>query len=403
MARFLTVSVECQNDKIRGTLLDVLANRRGIIVAHGKGAGADMVVLELDEASPHRTFGTIRTMLAARSQTEIFLTANRTDPQVMLEAFRSGVKEFIPQPINRQEVEAALGRFEERAKERIATSDDKAGIVMGLMGAKGGMGTTTVAINLAMSVKQVAPQRSVALVDLNRHDSDIPLFLDLPVPRGLRDLSEDVSRLDETILRSVLVTHESGVDILQSGYDGLDGLEPTQGCVLRTLDLMRSIYDYVIVDCGHVLENGTKEALDYCSNVVIVLTLSVPAIRRTKRLLGLLQSANYGPDKLSVLVNRYSARDQELLRHSEETLLCKMAGTIPNEFMVVNEAISHGKPLKAVAPKSPLTQWYLQYAAAVAKRHKNSSHILETETKTQGSFLARYLPRLGFDGRTRVF
>lgn len=402
MARFLTVSLECKNDKVRDVFTEILVNRRGIILTHGKGAAADMVVLELDECSPQRTFGTIRTMLATAPQTEIFLIADRTDSQVMLEAFRIGTKEFIPQPINRQEVEGALTRFEERAKGRLVANESKTGIVIGLIGAKGGMGTTTVTTNLAMSLKQVAPQRSIALVDLNRHDSDIPLFLDLPAPRGLRDLSDDISRLDETILRSVLVEHESGIDILQSGYDGLDGLEPVHGCVLRTLDLMRSIYDYVFVDCGHVLENSTKEALDYCSNVIVVMTLSLPAIRRTKRLLELLQSAKYGPDKLSVVVNRYTAREQEILVHTEETLRCKVAGTIPNDYVMVNEAISHGKPLKAVAPKSPVTQWYIQHAAAIAKRHKDSGEDFTAEREKKGSFLARYLPSLGFETKTRV-
>jgi pilus assembly protein CpaE len=404
MARFLTVSLECKNDKVRGVFTEILSNRSGIILAQGKGAAtADMVVLELDEASPQRTFGTIRTTLAAAPQTEILLTATRTDSQVMLEAFRMGAKEFIPQPINRQEVEAAFARFEERAKDRTATNENKAGIVIGLIGAKGSIGTTTVATNLAMSLKQVSPKRSVALVDLNRHDSDIPLFLDLPAPRGLRDLSDDISRLDETILRSVLVEHESGIAVLQSGYDGLDGLEPVHGCVLRTLDLMRSIYDYVFVDCGHVLENGTKEALDYCSNVIVVMTLSLPAIRRTKRLLELLRSAKYGPDKLSVLVNRYTTREQEILRHTEDALQLKVAGTIPNDYTMVNEAISHGKPLKGVAPKSPVTQWYVQHATAIAKRHKDNSHVFQGEAKKQSSFLARYLPSLGLHARTRVF
>ncbi|WP_447601693.1 AAA family ATPase [Nitrospira sp. Nam80] len=403
MARFLTVSLECKNDQVRSIFTEILGNRRSIILTQSKGAAADMVVLELDENSPQRTFGTIRTMLAAAPQTEIFLTANRTDPQVMLEAFRIGAKEFIPQPINRQEVEAALTRFEQRAKERTVTNENRAGIVIGLIGAKGGVGATTVATNLAMSLKQVTPQRSIALVDLNRHDSDIPLFLDLPAPRGLRDLSDDISRLDETILRSVLVEHESGIDVLQSGYDGLDGLHPVHGCVLRTLDLMRSIYDYVFVDCGHVLEDSTKEALDYCSKVIVVMTLGLPAIRRTKRLLELLQSANYGPDKLSVVVNRYSPREQDILRHTEDTLLCKVTGTIPNDFLMVNEAISHGKPLKAVAPKSPVTQWYVQHATAIAKRHKDSGGgDVKAETERKGSFLARYLPSLGFDAKTRM-
>ncbi len=400
MARFLTVSLECKSDNIRGSFTEILTARRGIILTQTKGhSSADMVVLELDEGSPQRTFTAIRSTLSAGGQTEIFLTASRTDPQVILEAFRIGVKEFIPQPLNRQEVEAALARFEERAKAKNLTNEKKAGAVVSVIGAKGGIGTSTVATNLAMSLRQIAPRASVALVDLNRHDSDLSLFLDLPAPRGLRDLSEDISRLDETILRSVLAKHESGIDLLQSGYDGMDGVEPVPGCVLRTLDLMRSSYDYVFVDCGHILENATKEALDYSSSVMVVMTLSLPAIRRTKRLLELLHAAHYGSDKISLVVNRYSQQDEEILRHAEESLRQKLAGLIPNDYATVNSAISNGKPLKAVAPKAAVTQWYLQHAAALAKRQNEGSQIEPEEKK--GSFLARYLPGFGFDAKAK--
>lgn len=402
MARFLTVSLDCKNDKVRGIFTEILTARRGIILTQTKGPGsADMVVLELDEGSPQRTFTAIRSTLSSAAQTEIFLTASRTDPQVILEAFRIGVKEFIPQPINRPEVEAALARFEERAKAKNLTNEKKAGTVVSVIGAKGGIGTSTVATNLAMSLRQIAQHKSIALVDLNRHDSDLPLFLDLPTPRGLRDLSEDISRLDETILHSVLAKHESGIDLLQSGYDSLDGGDPVPaGCVLRTLDLMRSTYDYVFVDCGHILENAVREALDYSSNVMVVMTLSLPAIRRTKRLLELLHAAHYRSDKISLVVNRYTQQDEEILRHTEKTLEHKVAGIIPNDYETVNKAISNGKSLKVMAPRAAVTQWYLEYATALAKRHKGGGHLSQSRPEEKkGSFLARYLPGLGFDAK----
>jgi len=403
MARFLTVALECKSDKVRGILTEILTARRGIILTQTKGPGsADMVVLELDEGNPQRTFSMIRSTFSAAAEIEIFLTASRTDPQVILEAFRIGVKEFLPQPLNRQEVEAALCRFEERAKAKNLTNEKMAGTIVSIIGAKGGIGTTTFATNLALSVRLIAQNRSIALVDLNRHDSDVPLFLDLPTPRGLRDLSDDISRLDETILRSVLAKHESGIDLLQSGYDGLEGVEPPPGCILRTLDLMRSLYDYVFVDCGHILENATKEALDYSSSVIVVMTLSLPAIRRTKRLLELLQSANYGPDKVSLVVNRYTQQDEEILHHTEETLQHKVAGLIPNDYGTVSKAISNGKSLKGMAPKATVTQWFLQHASVLAKQDKEGSHLSQgDEEEKKNSFLARYLPSFGFDAKAK--
>src|SRR5690349_10087945 len=221
MSRLITVFIECKTDAVRHAFEETFARKPGYIVTQAKQAGAaDVLILELDEANPQRTFSSIRSTVSAGLQTEIFLTAGRTDTQIMLEAFRLGVKEFIPQPINPQEMDAALRRFEERLGARVPIKERKAGKVVSIIGAKGGVGTSTVATNLSVSTRYISSTKSVALMDLNLQNSDLTLFLDLPTSGGLRDLSQDLSRLDETILRSVIMNHKSGIDLLPSGYDG---------------------------------------------------------------------------------------------------------------------------------------------------------------------------------------
>ena len=144
---------------------------------------------------------------SASPDLEVFLTASRTDPQILLDAFRLGVKEFLPQPLTRQEVEPALARFEERFTGRVSGAEMQSGRVVSVIGARGGVGASTVATNLAISVQQATQQESVALVDLDMHGGDLGLFLDLPAAQGLKHLSKDISRLDETIVRGSLTQH----------------------------------------------------------------------------------------------------------------------------------------------------------------------------------------------------
>src|SRR5690349_14727431 len=186
MSRLITVFIECKTDAVRHAFEETFARKPGYIVTQAKQAGAaDVLILELDEANPQRTFSSIRSTVSAASQTEIFLTAGRTDTQIMLDAFRLGVKEFIPQPINAQEMEAVLGRFEERLSARVPTKERKAGKVVSIIGSKGGVGTSTVATNLAAGTKHTVPSKSVALMDLNLQNSDLTLFLDLPSSGGI--------------------------------------------------------------------------------------------------------------------------------------------------------------------------------------------------------------------------
>ena len=360
MARLIAVSIDCRNEAARQTFEEIVSRRRDYLITKGQGTGAvDMLLLELDETRPQQTFTHIRGLLSASPNLEVFLTASRTDPQVLLEAFRLGVKEFLPQPLTRQDVEPALLRFEERFNGRVSGSEMESGRVVAVIGARGGVGSSTVATNLAASIQQTKPREPVALMDLDLHGGDLGLFLDLRPPQGLKQLAQDISRLDETIVRSSLVTHGSGLHLLTSGYEGFDEIHPATGSTMRIIGLLRSMHRHVFVDCGHVLEPAVKEALDCSDQIVVVTTLSLPVIRRTKRLLGILGAAHYPVGKVVVAVNRYVNEQKELLSETEDMLGVRAAGLIPNDYETAREAIEHGKPLVTMASRSTIGQWYL--------------------------------------------
>lgn len=360
MARLIAVSIDCRNKAARQTFEEIVSRRRDYLITKGQGTGAvDMLLLELDEVRPQQTFTDIRSLLSASPDLEVFLTASRTDPQVLLEAFRLGVKEFLPQPLTRQDVEPALLRFEERFNGRVSGSEMESGRVVAVIGARGGVGSSTVATNLAASIQQTKPREPVALMDLDLHGGDLGLFLDLRPPQGLKHLAQDISRLDETIVRSSLVTHGSGLHLLASGYEGFDEIDPATGSTMRIIGLLRSIHRHVFVDCGHVLEPAVKEALDCSDQIVVVTTLSLPVIRRTKRLLEILGAAHYPAGKVVVVVNRYVNEQKELLSEIEDMLGVRVAGLIPNDYETAREAIEHGKPLVTMTSRSTIGQWYL--------------------------------------------
>jgi pilus assembly protein CpaE len=401
MSRLIAVSIDCRNEAARQTFEEVVSRRRDYLVTKGQGTGsADMLLLELDESRPQQTFSHIRELLGTAPDLEVFLTASRTDPHLLLEGFRVGVKEFLPQPLTRQDVEPALARFEERFRGRTIEVDGQAGKVICVIGARGGVGTSTVATNLATSVQQARHRESVALVDLDIHGGDLGLFLDLHPSQGLHHLSKDISRLDETIVRSSLVKHPSGLHLLASGYEGFHEVQPTTGSTMRVIGLLRSIHRHVFIDCGHVLEQAVKEAMDCSDQIILVTTLSLPTIRRTKRLLEALGTARYPTDKVVLVVNRYMNDQKELLTETERLLEMQVAGRIPDDHRTASEALNHGKPLTIMAPKTTIGQWYLREIDHLIAGNGSGNR---TEAKSQSSnttsFLSRYLPSLGFDAK----
>ena len=155
MGRLITVSIDCRNEAARQTFEEVVSRRRDYLITRGQGTGtADMLLLELDEFRPQKTFDHVRELLHSSPHLEVFLTASRTDPQLLLETFRAGVKEFLPQPLTLKDVEPALARFEGRLMGRASSAESRSGRVVSVIGARGGVGASTVATNLATSVQQ---------------------------------------------------------------------------------------------------------------------------------------------------------------------------------------------------------------------------------------------------------
>jgi pilus assembly protein CpaE len=252
-------------------------------------------------------------------------------------------------------------------------------------------------------VQQARQREPVALVDLDMHGGDLGLFLDLHASQGLKHLSKDISRLDETIVRSSLVKHSSGLHLLASGYEGFDKAEPTTGSTMRVIGLLRSMHRHVVVDCGHVLEPAMKEALDCSDQIIVVTTLSLPVIRRTKRLLEVLGAAQHQTGKVVVVVNRFTTDQKELLGETEDMLGLRMAGLIPNDYGTASEAIAHGKPLTIMAARTTIGQWYLRGGDELIG-DKTSANGMGSEkgTKKKASFIGRFLPSFGLETRGKA-
>jgi pilus assembly protein CpaE len=400
MSRLITVSIACRNETVGQTFEEMFSRRRDYLVTKGQGTGVvDVLLLELDEMRPQQTFHQIRSLLSASPNLEVFLTAPRTDPQILLEAFRNGVKEFLPQPLTRQEVEPALARFEERFNARLSDAELRSGRVVCVIGARGGVGASTVATNLAASVQRGTERGTVALMDLDLHGGDLGLFLDLHSSQGLKHLSMDISRLDETILRSSLAQHSSGLHLLTSGYEDFEETEQIPGSTMRVIGLLRSLHQHVVVDCGHVLEPSVKEALDCADQIIVITTLSLPTIRRTKRLLEAVHSAHYPAGKVVVVVNRYTSDQKDVLREAEAMFGIRMAGLIPNDYGTASEAIEHGNPLAMMASTTTVGQWYVRGTDQLIGRKTADNGTASKPAGKKASFWGRCLPSFGLEPR----
>ena len=355
-------SVECKN-----ALQDILGAIEHVEVTTAQGTVApSVIILELDE-NAEETFRVIQEMTKVSRGVEIFLTAEKLDSGVLLEAMRAGAKEFLAQPIKKEEVEGAFVRFFDRRNAGNSRKEDKkkSGEILAFFGGKGGVGTTSIAVNLASALMKLSSTPKVVLVDVNQHGGDLPLYLDLQPKHSFRDIASDLSRLDHAFLVKILTKYDSGLQVLPSGYDDLSTGRLNPDCVEATLRILQANFDYVVLDCGHVLDLTTKKALELANLIFLTSTLMVPVVHRTKRILELLRGSGFPANKIKMVMNRYLPAEEDVLKETEEILKQKTEWLLPNDYPSVSQSVNGGKPLIDIAGRSSIAKSYMEFARSL--------------------------------------
>jgi pilus assembly protein CpaE len=371
----ISAGLDIKTEGLRGEFEEIIASQHGFrLTTYDLHRLPELLILELDE-DRGKTFAQIQAVLVASPSTEIFLTSAQTDSEVLLEALRTGVKEFIPQPIQRAELEEALLRFKERLREKKPASV-KRGKLITIIGSKGGVGTTTIAVNLAASVRQANPDSSVVLVDLNPQFGDAALFLDMEATHTMGDVAKNMARLDETFLMSILSKHSSGLYLLPSANAVEEIGMLTPEAAEKTLELLQTMFDYVVIDSGDSLAETTLATLNISPTVFLVCMLTVPILRNTKRLLNILSHLHYPTEDISIIVNRYEKHTEVSIEDMEEVLGRKASWMIPNDYFTTMNAINKGQPLSAISPRADVTKNLLKLAQTfrsdTQEEHKTS-------------------------------
>ncbi|HET6149881.1 MAG TPA: AAA family ATPase [Polyangia bacterium] len=309
-------------------------------------AGAVIVFLDAGVMSDRFT---AMGQVAAAGGTVIVVSPSK-DPDLILRAMRAGAREFLLEG-DQEGLRQAIRSHAQSA--RAGDAADTSSVVT-VFGAKGGVGSTTIAANLAGAL-QAAGQR-VCLVDLNMHLGDVLSFMDVPGTYSISDVVANMARLDDELLSSSMIHHSSGVDVLAQSGKMEDAEQIDAGDVSALLAFLRRHYDKVVIDGIRGFDEISLAALDASQHVLMVLTQDVPAVRNGVRCLETFRRLHYDEAKVRVVLNRYQKASKITLGVIGETLRLPVAHALGNDFASVIDAINRGLLLKDAAPRARLTQ-----------------------------------------------
>jgi len=278
----------------------------------------------------------------------LILVCGEDDPQVTREAMRLGCRALAILGEDEHELVAV---FQSLAQEEHRTADD--GLVVSLLGAKGGMGTTTLAINLA-GILAEDPSRRVVLIDLALFIGEVAVYLDMRTPYALGELVRDLHRLDDGWIEANIPRHRSGFFVLSQPeqVDDVDAI--TVQDVVQSLVVLKRHFTHIILDAGAQLSDVGLSGVHASDHTLVVCTQELPSLVSTRRRVSLLAQLE-GGSRARIVVNRWSDTAPYGREQIESYIGHSVNGTIRNDYANTSSCIEAGKLLNEHCPEADVT------------------------------------------------
>ena len=297
----------------------------------------------------------------------IMLTAEREVEQ-KVRGLRAGADDYLVKPFHQAELLARMKSLLTRftAREGAGGVRPPLGKLIAFFGAKGGVGTTTIAINTAIAL-HIEQNRRVALVDGVLQFGDHRVFLDLGNDRKSIAAVASAPSIDADLLKSVLVHHDSGIDLLLAPPTPEEGDLVHESQMSRALEVLRTMYDYVIVDVEKRLGDLTLSVLDHADVIFIVMTADLSCLKNVRLVLEVLSRVGYESSRVKLVLNRSNAFTGISVQAAEGALKRQFEHKIGNEYRVAISAQNSGAPFNFTKPDSPLGREIAALAASLEK------------------------------------
>jgi pilus assembly protein CpaE len=298
----------------------------------------------------------IRAEEAGRSHVPIIMLTAEKEVEQKVRGLRAGADDYLVKPFHQAELLARMRSLLARFGATDGTiGKPPLGRMIAFYGAKGGVGATTVAINTAIALHHDF-DRKVVLVDGVLQFGDHRVFFDLGPDR--KSITDAVSAptVDADLLKSVLVKHDSGIDLLLAPASPEEGDLIREDRLSEVLALLRSMYDFVIVDAEKRLADLTLSVLDHADEIHIVMTADLSCLKNVRLALEALDRIGYDRNRLRLVLNRSNAFTGISVGAAENALKRTFETKIMNEYRTAITAQNSGKPFSYARPDAALAK-----------------------------------------------
>lgn len=392
MANVLRIAIVDPNDASRESLKGVLlgldsvwleaeCSRYEFFADVVEQTKPDIGLVAMD-SDPEKAIALVATVSANSPDCTLLVSSASTDGRMILESMRAGAKEFLTEPLKEEDLATALQRV--KRQQVGSSSQANAGCkVIAVGGATGGVGTSSIAVNLGCSLA-ADENHSVVLIDLDLALGDADVFLDTIPEYTLADVAQNISRLDLTLLKKSLTRHSSGVHLLPRPVQLEDGQQITPDSLQRVTGLLKTSFTHIVFDMSKSYSALDMEAIRLADDVLMVTQLDLPCLRNVVRLMMTFDDDPKLREKVKIVVNRGGQDSGQIsLKKAQETINREIYWQVPNDYRVMVEVRNNGVPLLEQAPKAGITNSINQLAAALCGKQAQEGDEAEGDSKSR--------------------
>jgi pilus assembly protein CpaE len=325
-------------------------------------AGFDVIIIDLD-AQPETALDLVES-ICVRCDAIVMAYSAGLDEGLLVRCMQAGTREFLTVPFKNDELKEALARARARRTKIAPVRDSK---LLVFMGVKGGVGATSIACNFALALAQDSSKRTL-LIDLDLPLGDAALNLGVTSEFSTADALEEADRLDSTLLSELLAKHESGLHVLaapgQYPYE-----DPGTDAIERLLSVVRSEFDYVVVDAGSRVDIADTPLHHNASSIYLVTQPGIPELRNANRLIN--QVFSDQKTNVEIVLNRFQSKTIGISEEQINKALTRPANwKIPNDHAAFQKMQQEGSSL--LFSNAPIAQTIRDMAQSVTGQPDSS-------------------------------
>ena len=324
-----------------------------------QATNSSIIILNIDNLDNN-----VRTIEKIKKYTsKIIATTQDYSTDTIVKFLRNGIQEILSKPILKKDLINAINDLQKNNKVSETHNSSK---VISIYSNKGGIGKTTISINLAEELAKYTKEK-VALLDFNFQLGDITTFLNINPTFSINYVIQKMLNKDEgTLLSGFTKYKDTPLYILANSDSNIQNKNLSIQEITKLITELKKVFSYIIIDMPSNLDALTLHILDISNWILFTSIANLPAIRNIQRCLNLFRTRDYADDKVKIIINRFMENDEIKIQDIEDTIKKNIYWKIPNNYFTIMEAINKGISISEINPNSNINNSFRDFAIQVS-------------------------------------